>query len=408
VAAKIRIGFIGAGFMGQVAHIRSYALLHEECELVALAEPRPRTAELVAARYGIDRVYRDHLELLDSEHLDGIVAAQRFTHHASLLPGLYPYVRHLFTEKPLALGSAQGDRLAELARENGCVHMLGYHRRSDPGTREAKRIVDAWKTSGDLGALRYLRICYSDGDWTANARAAFIDTGEEPPPLLAEEPPPEFAADATSWALWNAADKLVHPLNLLRHFLGESYRLAFVDVSGRLLVFKSVSGITATIEVTPYRRTVGFDEELLAAFDRGYVRLRPAANLSVNRSGAVEIYRDAGDGTPPELVHPQLPWVDPMRAQAADFLRVCRGEASPPTDAAEAAEDLHLVADIVRARVELPGGLEALRAERDEHARSWAERLRAAEGPSSYASAGSGSSTALRETSDSPVAGSKK
>src|SRR5438093_12013854 len=102
--------------MGQLAHIRSYALLHEECELVALAEPRQRTAELVAARYGIGRVYRDHRELLESEQLDGIVAPQRYTHHAALLPELYPHTRHLFTEKPLAIGSAHGERLVRLPR----------------------------------------------------------------------------------------------------------------------------------------------------------------------------------------------------------------------------------------------------------------------------------------------------
>src|SRR6266508_2302837 len=44
MAAKVQIGFVGAGFMGQLAHIRSYALLHEECVLVALAEPRRRRA----------------------------------------------------------------------------------------------------------------------------------------------------------------------------------------------------------------------------------------------------------------------------------------------------------------------------------------------------------------------------
>src|SRR5436190_733806 len=125
--------------MGQLAHIRSYALLSEECKLVALAEPRRRTAELVAARYGIEQVYHDHRELLESEQLDGIVAAQRYLHHAALLPEPYPYVPHLFTEKPLALGAATGERLVQLAREAGCMHMLGYQRRSDPATREAKR-----------------------------------------------------------------------------------------------------------------------------------------------------------------------------------------------------------------------------------------------------------------------------
>jgi predicted dehydrogenase len=195
VAAKVRIGFVGAGFMGQLAHIRSYALLRDECELVALAEPRQRTAELVAARYGIGRVYRDHRELLESEQLDGIVAAQRFMYHAALLPELYPNVPHLFTEKPLALTAAAGDRLAHLAGESGCVHMLGYQRRSDPATVEAKRTVDAWKSSGDMGDLRYLRICYTDGDWTANASARFIDGGERPPPFPAEELPPELVDD---------------------------------------------------------------------------------------------------------------------------------------------------------------------------------------------------------------------
>lgn len=376
MADRVRIGFVGAGFMGQLAHIRSYALLHEECELVALAEPRQHTAERVAARYGIGRVYRDHRELLESEQLDGIVASQRFTYHETLLPELYPHVPHLFTEKPLALGAATGERLARLATEAGCVHMLGYHRRSDPATREAKRTVDAWRESGELGALRYLRICYSGGDWIANSQAAMIDSGEERPPLPAEELPPKLAGDDdVLWALSTGANELVHPLNLLRHFLAEPYRVIFAHASGRLYGFESESGVPATIEVAPYRVTVGLEEETLVAFERGYVRLRPAPSLAINRAGTLEVYRDPGRGALPERVFPQLPWIDPMRAQAADFLRVCRGDAPPLTGAAEGAEDLHLVSDIVRARLALPGARDALRAERAERSRAWEERL---------------------------------
>jgi predicted dehydrogenase len=378
VAEKVRIGFVGAGFMGQLAHIRSYALLREECDLVALAEPRQRTAELVAERYGIGRVYRDHRELLEAEQLDGIVAAQKFRHHAALLPELYPQVHHLFTEKPLAYSAATGDRLACLARESGCVHMLGYQRRSDPATVEAKRVVDAWKESGELGRLRYLRMCFTDGEWTGNAHG-LIDVGEQPPPFPAEDPPPEFAEDEdAAWALATGVDTLVHPLNLLRHFVGELYRLVFAHVTGRLLAFETESGIPMTIEVSPYRLSVGYDEELLVAFEHGYVRLCPAPSLAVNRAGRVEIYSDPG-GAPPQRVVPELPWIDPQQAQAANFLRVCRGEIPPPTDAAEAAEDLHLVADIVRARVDLPGGREALGFDREENTRAWEERLRTLE-----------------------------
>jgi predicted dehydrogenase len=379
VAEKLRIGFVGAGFMGQLAHIRSYALLRDECELVALAEPRARTAELVAARYGIGRVYRDHRELLESEELDGLVAAQRYQHHAALLPELYPQVRRLFTEKPLALGADTGDRLAALAQEQGCAHMLGYQRRSDPATREAKRTVDAWKESGEVGALRYVRMCFTDGDWTANARPGLIDTGEQAPSSFpAEDPPADVAADDVAvWALSSAADALVHPINLIRHFLGERYRLVFAHGSGRLIALESDSGVPAAIEVSPYRLSNGYDEELLVAFEHGYVRLWPAPSLARNRSGTVEIYRDSRSGRPPERIRPQLPWTDPQQAQARDFLRVCRGEAAPPTDAAEAAEDLHVVRDLVRARLDAPGGRDVLAAERDEAARAWEERLRA-------------------------------
>jgi predicted dehydrogenase len=374
MAGKLRIGFVGAGRMGQLAHIRSYALLHEECELVALAEPRPRTAELVAARYGIGRVFGDHRELLESVELDGLVAPQPYLHHLTLLPELYAHVRHLFTEKPLALTATAGDRLVELARDHGCVHMLGYHRRSDPATREAKRTVDSWKEGGDVGAVRYLRICYSDGDWIANAHDGYIETDEQPPPFTAEEVDGD---DEAVWALHDSTDKLVHPLNLLRHFLDEPYRVDYVHASGRLLAFESESGIPATIEVAPYRRTVGFDEELLVAFDRGYVKLRVAPALARNRSGTLELYRDPGDGAPPETVRPELPWVDPMQAQAADFLRVCRGETQPPTDVAEAALDLHLVAEILHRRLAAPGGREGVRTERSERTRVWNERVRA-------------------------------
>jgi predicted dehydrogenase len=378
MADKIRIGFVGAGFMGQLAHIRSYALLTDACELVALAEPRRRTGELVAARYGIPRVYNNHRELLEAEELDGLVAVQRYLHHAALLPELYPRVPHLFTEKPLALGADEGDRLAGLARDAGCVHMLGYQRRSDPATREAKRMVDAWKASGKLGELRYLRICFTDGDWTANAGTALLDAGEDAPAFAMEDPPADVAGDDVAlWALSTAADQLVHPLNLIRHFLGERYGLVLAHGSGRLLVFESESGVPATIEVTPYRLSVGYDEELLVAFERGYVRLRPAPSLALNRSGTLEIYRDTGSGAPPERIRPQLRWTDPQQAQARDFIRVCRGDAEPPTDAGEATEDLHVVRDIVRARLEAPDGREALRAERAEHARAWEERLRA-------------------------------
>ena len=104
---KIRIGFVGVGGMGQVAHLKNYATI-EGCEVVALAELRPQTAERVAAKYAVGKVYRDHREMLEAEELDGLVASQMFENHAALLPELYPRTRYLMTEKPLALSVEAG------------------------------------------------------------------------------------------------------------------------------------------------------------------------------------------------------------------------------------------------------------------------------------------------------------
>lgn len=59
----IRLGFIGTGHMGQVAHLANYAGL-PDVEVHALAEGRPELARRIADRYGVKRVFPDHRSLL--------------------------------------------------------------------------------------------------------------------------------------------------------------------------------------------------------------------------------------------------------------------------------------------------------------------------------------------------------
>ena len=59
MSEKVRLGFVGSGFMGQLAHIANYATI-PDCELVALAEGRAQTSEAVARHYGIEELYPNH------------------------------------------------------------------------------------------------------------------------------------------------------------------------------------------------------------------------------------------------------------------------------------------------------------------------------------------------------------
>jgi predicted dehydrogenase len=185
------------------------------------------------------------------------------------------------------------------------------------------------------------------GDWVAGGFDDLIRT-DEPLADLRSDPPPTDMDAATFAEYVSFVNYYIHQVNLLRFLLGEPYRVTYADRAGVLLAAESASGVTATLEMTPYRTTLDWQESALVAFERGYVRLDLPAPLAQLRPGRVELLRDPGDGATPTTVTPQLPWVHAMRAQAAAFIRAIRGEAPPPCEAAEALEDLRIAREYLR------------------------------------------------------------
>jgi len=346
--STVRIGFVGVGTMGQMAHLRNYAVL-PDCRVVALAEPRESSAATVAKRYGIPRVYRDHRQMLAAEDLDGVVAAQPFEHHATLLPELYSGVRRVFTEKPLALSVEAGETLVRKAAAAGCVHMVGYHKRCDPAAIEAKRVIAQWRASGKMGRLTYVRILMPAGDWIALGFEGRIDEGDPRSPMVLESAVERL--DGPELELYRSlVNYYVHQVNFMRFVLEESFSVTYAGPAGIVMATESVSGIPGVLEMSPYRTTRAWEEEVLVAFERGYIKLRLPAPLAIHRPGRVEIYSDPGPPETPERREPTLEWEDAMHRQAATFIAVCRGDAAPPCTAAEAVEDLKVLRDYVHLR----------------------------------------------------------
>jgi predicted dehydrogenase len=343
---KVRIGFVGVGSMGQCAHLKNYAVI-PECEVAALAELRQDTAKQVAARYGVPRVYRNHEEMLAKEQLDGLVAPQQFTRHGTLVPELLKARLPLFTEKPLAGSIEMGEKIVKAAKGSGAFMMVGYHKRSDPATMAMRRELDALKASGELGPLRYVRITMPAGDWIAGGFCDLIQ-GTDPPPTIPSDPPPADMDAATYKVYLDFVNYYIHQVNLMRHLLGEPYTVTFADPAGVLLVGQSASGVSVSIEMSPYQTSVDWQESALVAFERGWLRLDLPAPLASNRPGRLTIFKDPGKGAAPQTIMPQLPWVHAMRQQAINFIRAVRGEMPPMTGAAEALEDLRVARQYVR------------------------------------------------------------
>ena len=54
---KIRLGYIGCGFMAQKVHIPNFTSI-PDCELIGLAEVRTELGKKVQSRFGIPQLYR--------------------------------------------------------------------------------------------------------------------------------------------------------------------------------------------------------------------------------------------------------------------------------------------------------------------------------------------------------------
>ncbi len=120
-----------------------------------------RVADLDAARYAALEIpgerpafSLDYRELLDDPAIDAVaVATPSETHYRigreALLAG-----KHLFVEKPLALSSREGQRLADLARERRRTLMVGHLLMYHPAIMAMAGLVRA----GRIGKVRYLGI----------------------------------------------------------------------------------------------------------------------------------------------------------------------------------------------------------------------------------------------------------
>ena len=342
----VRLGFVGTGGMGQCAHLCNYALI-PDCEVVAVAELRERTGRLVADRYGIPKVYTDHTEMLAKEELDAIVAIQLFERHGIILMDLVKYGLPIMIEKPLADSVGTARKILAALDKADLKVMVGYHKRSDPASELVKAKIDEFKASGELEEMRYLRVTIPAGDFVNNGFRGRLE-GNDPAPELECDPPDEDMPENERGLFGGFVNYYIHQINLVRYFLGENYTVDYAGPNGVVMAGHGKdSGVEYVIEMCPYLTSVDWQESAFVGFKRGYIKLELPAPLARNRSGKVEILKDA-EGQAPEVTIPHMPWCDAMYNQATNFIRFVRGEAPAPCEAREAFEDLVTAAEFIR------------------------------------------------------------
>ena len=328
--AQIKLAFVGVGSMGQAAHLRNYCTL-PACKVVALAEKRARLGAEVARRFGVDRVYDDFEEMLTNEEIDGIVAIQQFEMHGVLVPRLLKKGVPVLTEKPLAASFDQGQTILNAVRQGAASLFLAYHKRSDPAVTYAKKTMQELAETGELGALKYIRITMPPGDWSVAAFASNVTTEEN----FESGSPVEVNQEFTTFVNY-----YIHQVNLMRFLLGEDYRVVYADSKGITMTVESASGVVGMLEMAPFETTSDWQESALICYDRGWIRVDLPAPLVIDQAGRVTVYKSLPNAS--STFSPTLkPW-HAMRMQAANFLAAIRGESHPLCEAEEGLKDLEI------------------------------------------------------------------
>lgn len=351
--SPIRVAFAGVGYMGQVAHLRNYAF-REDCEVVAIAEPRVELARKVAASFGVGTIYADHRQLLDDPTVDAVVASQPHLRNGHIAMPLLKAGKYVFTEKPMA-GSLAEAELIQAAAQAGGVHlMVGVMKRYDPSVLAARELLFGLYESGELGRLQRVRAHCWGGDWVQNAL---------PPVSTTESVPddPDFSPHFSPWMdaeqaqqFQNYTNIMAHTVNLVRFLYPQPLTVQSTVARKEQRLLHTVlmsSAQEALVELAGGgTRSHQWEEETHFYFEKGWVKLFTPSPLNRQARGRVELYRseDSKSGERREII-PPLGWA--FQRQADHFIECVTERKEPLSSGRDTLEDMRIMEEIFRKMV---------------------------------------------------------
>src|SRR5262249_1143259 len=115
MAKPIRVGVIGVGHWGP--NLVRIFYDHPDTELAAVCDRDKGRCELIARRYANVPVLPEPEPVLKDESIHAVVIATSASSHFALAKAALLQGKHVLVEKPITTNAAEGQELAQLARE---------------------------------------------------------------------------------------------------------------------------------------------------------------------------------------------------------------------------------------------------------------------------------------------------
>ncbi|WP_305856690.1 Gfo/Idh/MocA family protein [Balneatrix alpica] len=155
---SVRIGLIGTGYMGKAHSIAFHAApavfpLSARIELAMVAEVTPELAAEKALELGFQRSTGDWRVLVQDPDIDVVdICSPNYLHKEMALAAIAAG-KHVYSEKPLALSSADALEMVQAAERAGVKTLVGFNYAKNPTVQLAREII----ANGEIGEVVHFR-----------------------------------------------------------------------------------------------------------------------------------------------------------------------------------------------------------------------------------------------------------
>ena len=151
---KVRVGIIGCGGIANGKHMPSLKQV-KECEMVAFCDIIEDKAKAAAEKYGIEgaKVYTDYKELLEDKSIDVVHVCTPNRSHSFITVDALEAGKHVMCEKPMAINTAEAQKMLDAAKRTGKKLTIGYQNRHRPDSLYMKQEA----LDGTFGEIYYAK-----------------------------------------------------------------------------------------------------------------------------------------------------------------------------------------------------------------------------------------------------------
>lgn len=173
VQKKVRWGVIGAGGIADRRTIPGM-MKANNAELVAVMEIDMQQAERLKEKYGAKRAYDREAALLQDAEVDAVYIASPVVLHAKQAMMAADHGKHILIEKPLAMTSAEGQKVLDYCRERDRLIAAGLMMRFGANVMAMREAVAAGKIGSVVSGFAQFTCWYPDmpGNWRQQKRTA--------------------------------------------------------------------------------------------------------------------------------------------------------------------------------------------------------------------------------------------